>query len=205
MGWFGLCGGCAQCCCGRGLLGLVFGDDQFDDVAHFFLLGFEVSGEGVLGLDFGGDAFDDAYAGRLEGCDFFRIVGHKPYPGHAKGLEHLCGELVGTAVSGETQLNVGFDGVEALVLQLVGPELGHEADAAALLLLVEQDSRAFGGNALECELKLRATVAAERAKDIAGEALRVDADDRSRGRRRRVNIAHDKSNEAFGRAGLSDR
>ena len=97
---------------------------------------------------------------------------------------------------------VGFDGVEALVLELVGAELGHEADAAAFLLLVEQDAGAFVGDAGEREVELVVAVAAQGVEDVAGEALRVDADDGRRG----VDVAEDEGDgglDALLRAGSS--
>ena len=75
------------------------------------------------------------------------------------------------AVGLVAEFEVGFDGVEALVLELVGAELGHEADAAAFLLLVEQDAGAFVGDVAEGEVELVVAVAAERVEDVAGEAL----------------------------------
>ncbi len=75
----------------------------------------------------------------------------------------------------------------ALVLQFVGLELGHQADAAAFLVLVEQNAGALFGDGGERELELLAAVAAQRVEDVAGEALRVDAHDG----RRRVDVAHD--------------
>ena len=64
----------------------------------------------------------------------------------AEKLEHFGGQLVAAAVGGVAQLFVGLDGVHALILQFVGLELGHQADAAALLLLIEQNACAFGGD-----------------------------------------------------------
>ncbi len=43
----------------------------------------------------------------------------------------------------EPELLVGFDRVRALVLQFVGPQLVHQADAAALLQLVNDQAAAF--------------------------------------------------------------
>ena len=48
-----------------------------------------------------------------------------------------------------------------MILQLVRAKFGHETDAASLLLLVEKDSSAFGGDALEGKLKLEAAVTAD--------------------------------------------
>lgn len=165
----------------------------FEDVAHLFLLGAEVALEGLLGLDFGGDALSDGDAGGLERGDFLRIIGDEADAGDAEELEGRGGQLVGAAVGGEAELDVGFNGVEALILKLVGAELGHEADAAALLLLIEEQACAFGGDAGESELELEAAVAAERAEDVAGEALGVDADEGWGG----VDVAHDEGDEAF--------
>lgn len=122
-----------------------------------------------------------------------RIIGDEADAGEAEELEDLGGKLVGAAVGGEAELDVGFDGVEALVLQLVGAELGHEADAASFLLLIEENAGAFRGDFGEGELELEAAVAAEGAEDVAGEALGVDADERRGG----VDVAHDESDEAF--------
>jgi len=131
------------------LLGLVFNDYGFDDVTHLFVLGFEVGGEGVLRYDFGGETLDDANAGGFEGGDFLRVVGDEADLGDTEGLEGLGGKLVGTAVGGKAELDVGFDGVAALILQFICAEFGHETNATALLLLVEEDSRAFGSDALK--------------------------------------------------------
>ena len=77
---------------------------------------------------------------------FFGIVGHQADGWTPSSLERFGRKFVGAAVGGEAQLDIGLDGVQTLVLQLVGLELGHEADAAALLLLIEQDAGAFGGD-----------------------------------------------------------
>ena len=50
------------------------------------------------------------------------------------------------AVGFVAEFEVGFDGVEALVLEFVGAELGHQSDAAAFLLLVEEDAGAGVGD-----------------------------------------------------------
>jgi len=182
------------------LFGLIFGDDRFDDVAHFFVLGLEVAGEGILRDDFGGDTLDDADAGGFEGGDLLGVVGDEADLGDAESIEDLCGEFIGTAVGGKAELYVGLDSVATVVLEFVGAKLGHEANAAAFLLFVEENSCAFCGDALECELKLKAAIAAEGAEDISGEALGVDSNDGSRGGRRCVNIAHDEGDQLFGGA-----
>jgi len=163
------------------------------EVAHLVALGFEVALEGGLGRDRGGEALDDLDAGGFEGFDLFRVVGEETDLGEAELLEDGGGQLEVTAVGLEAELEIGFDGVEALILQFVGAELGHEADAATFLLLVEQNAGAFFGDAGEREMELVVAVAAEGVEDIAGGALGVDADDG----RMRMDVAHDERESAF--------
>ena len=106
-----------------------------------------------MGGDLGGDALGDADADGLEGGDFFGVVGDEADGGDAEQGEDGCGRVVLAAVGLEAELEVGLDGVQPLLLQLVGLELGHEADAAALLVLVDEDAAAGGGDGGECELE----------------------------------------------------
>ena len=159
-----------QCCEGLQAAhekGIIHGDIKPENIMI-------AAGNRVKILDFGGDAFDDANAGGLEGGDFFGVVGDEAYLGDAKGIENLGGEFVGTAVGGVSELDVGFDGIEAPVLKLVSPELGHQADAAALLLLVEQNACAGLGDLAQRQLKLQTAVAAQRTEHVPGEALRMN-------------------------------
>jgi hypothetical protein len=162
-------------------------------VAHLFAFGLEVALVGGLAGDLGGDALDDLDAGELEGFDFFGVVGDEADGGDAHLLEDLGGKLEVAAVGLVAELEVGFDGVEAFVLKLVGAEFGHEADAAALLLLVEHDAGSGFGDGGHGELELLAAVAAEGVEDVAGEALGVDTDDGGGG----VDVAHDESYGGF--------
>ncbi len=109
-------------------------------------------------------------------------------------LEDRGGEFELAVVGAEAEAFVGFDGVEALVLQFVGAELGHEADAAALLLFVEQDAGALAGDEAEREVELVVAVAAEGVEDVSGEALGVDADQR---RGFGVEVAHGERDGVF--------
>src|SRR4029077_6092919 len=59
------------------------------------------------------------------------VVGEKAHPGYAELAQHLRRRQVDPLVGIETQLLVGVDRVEARVLQLIGPELVDEPDAAA--------------------------------------------------------------------------
>ena len=85
------------------------------------------------------------------------------------------------------------DGVEARVLQRVGLQLGGQADAAALLVLVDHDATRLGGDRAHRDLDLLRAVAAQRAEDLAGDALRVDANERHIPAR----VPHDESERSF--------
>jgi hypothetical protein len=152
-----------------------------DEVAHFFVLDLEVALEGWFAGNGGGDALGDSDASVFESGYFFGVVGHQADGGDAEMFEDFGGELELAVVGAVAEGEVGFDRVEALVLELVGAELGHEADAAAFLLLVEKDAGALVDDAGEREVELVVAVAAQGVEDVAGEALRVDADDWRRG------------------------
>ncbi len=160
-----------------------------DQVAHFFVLGLEVALEGGLAWNSSGDAFCDRDAAGLEGGDLVGVVGHQADGLDPEVLEDLGGELELAMVGAVAELEVGFNRVEPLVLKLVGAELGHEADAATFLLLVEQDAGALVGDAGESEVELVVAIAAQGVEDVSGEALRVDADDGRSG----LNVAEDES------------
>ena len=93
----------------------------------------------------------------------------------------------------EAEALVGFDRVEAGVLQFVGLQLGHQADAASFLLLVDQDAGAFVADHRQRKFELLAAIAAQGMEDVAGQALGMDAHQRRRG----LHVAHHQSNGFF--------
>jgi hypothetical protein len=129
-------------------------------VAKLELFGLEVAGVVLVGREVNGELLDDLEAVALEADDLARVVGHEPDPADAEVKEDLGAEAVVSEVHGEAELEVGFDGVEALLLELVGVELGWEADAASLLAHVEEDAAAFGFDAGEGGVELASAVAA---------------------------------------------
>ncbi len=81
-------------------------------------------------------------------------------------------------LGGEAELLVGLDGIEPFLLQLVGVNLRRQADAAAFLPHVKQHAVAGGFDLRERGVELVAAIAAQRAEDVAGEALAVHAHER---------------------------
>jgi hypothetical protein len=90
-------------------------------------------------------------------------------------------ELVVAEVALKSQLFSGFDRIGAEILQLVGAEFVHQADASAFLEFVNDDSAAFGGNVSKRDFELGAAITAKAVEYVAGEALRVNAHERRGG------------------------
>src|SRR5579872_274926 len=81
-------------------------------------------------------------------------------------------------VSLEAEFPIGFDRVHAAILQFVSLQFIHQADSAALLRQIKNDSATRARCALEGHFELRATIASLGVKHVSGEALRMNADER---------------------------
>ena len=81
-------------------------------------------------------------------------------------------------IGGEPELEVGLHRVGAGVLQLVGAQLVQQADPPALVAAeVEHDAASLVSHPLHRGRQLGSAVATRRPEDIAGQALRVHADE----------------------------
>jgi hypothetical protein len=69
------------------------------------------------------------------------------------------------------QAEVSLDGVQALILQLIGAQLLSQAYPSALLMLIEQHSSAFFRDHPQGQVELVMTIASQRVEDISGGAL----------------------------------
>src|SRR5437762_13894113 len=95
----------------------------------------------------------------------------------------------------EAQRVIGFNRIVSGVLKLISEELVHQPDAAAFLKLVDQNTSASRGDALQRKVELCAAVASDRAKNVAGQTLGMDANER------RIfggEVAPDERDNAFG-------
>ena len=161
---------------------------------QLFLLGLEVVLSVGLWLDFAGDTLDDGDACGFQGGDLVGIVGKQTHPVHAQRLQNSCGKLEAAVVGFEAKFFVGFHGIEALILQGISLQLGHEPNTPPLLLLIEQDARASLRDEAQRHLQLLAAIAAQRIEDIARQALRMNSNQR----RSRVYITQDQGYSFFG-------
>src|SRR6476469_4647116 len=81
-------------------------------------------------VDGGGHPLDhlEAVGGELGGL--VRVVGEQRQPLHAQGGQHLRGGRVVAGIGGVAEREVGVVGVQPVVLEQVGVELGVQPDAA---------------------------------------------------------------------------
>ena len=90
--------------------------------------------------------------------------------------EDLRAHSIVAEIGGKPQFFVGLDGVEALFLEFVGVDFRRQADAAAFLAEVEQDS-ALVGDLFHGRGELAAAVAAFRVEHITCQALGMNPDE----------------------------
>src|SRR5690606_26461892 len=98
---------------------------------------------------------------------------------------------------GEAEHAVGIDGVGALRLECIGPDLVGEADAAAFLTQIEDGAVSASGDLLLRGLELLFAIALERAEDLAREALGVKPHGDGA---LAADVAHDKGHVLIGKA-----
>jgi hypothetical protein len=74
-------------------------------------------------------------------------------------------------------MQIGLDGIEAGILQLIGAELFHESDSPPFLVFIKQNACSLFSDAMQSKMKLIMAIATKGMKDISRGALRVDADE----------------------------
>ena len=127
-----------------------------------------------LGCGVSGDPLGDGDAVVLEVGDLVGVVGQQPDGRDAEVAQDLGGGAVVAGVGGQPEVEVGVDGVAAAVLELVGLQLGDQADPAALVAAqVDHDAAALLDDPLQRLVELGAAVAAAAAEHVAGQALGV--------------------------------
>ena len=138
--------------------------------------------------------FGDLHTVLFQSFYLKRIVRQKPDFLDAQVLQHLVSHVVFAQIAWESQNQIGFNCVVALVLQRISVDFVDEPDAASFLAQVDQDPSACLGDLLHGRVQLLAAVAAFRSEDIAGQALGMDAHQHGFFRR---DIAHDQSDVVF--------
>ena len=89
------------------------------------------------------------------------IISEKPNAADAKVMQDCGRQVKIPAVGFELQGMIGRDRIKAGVLERVGLQLRHQADAAALLKFIDDECAAFIGNGLHGYLQLIFAVTAQ--------------------------------------------
>src|SRR6202030_4027383 len=106
---------------------------------------------------------------------FARIVREQTNPLDPKIAQDRSRQAEVPAIGPEPKGMIGLNRIEADVLQFVCLQLGHQADAAALLILIDHESATFLGDGLHGHLQLVMAIATQRPEYFSGKALRMDA------------------------------
>src|SRR5215510_5277945 len=128
--------------------------------------------------DLAGKPFDDLDAAVAERAHLAWVIGQQANAWNAKVVEDRGRQAEVPEIRLEPERVIGLDRVDSRVLQLVSLQLGHQADAAPFLILINHQSAALLRDRLHGEVELDAAIATQRAEHFAGEALRVDAQER---------------------------
>ena len=162
---------------------------------HLLALCFEVVPAGFVGTGDTGNALGNDDSGFFQRPDLIGIIRQQTHRFDAQMSQNRARQMVAAQVALEAELFIGLDGVGPMILQLISPQFVHEPYAAAFLELIDDEPAPFARNLGERNLELRATIAAQTVKDVAGEALRMDSQ-----QRRGVgtpNVPHDERDRFF--------
>ena len=140
---------------------------QVQRMSHAVFLRLQITQVILVGSDFDGNIFDDFQSVSLKTDTFHGVICHQAHLLNTQQTQNLGTTAVVALVGLETQVDVGIDGVETFLLQLVGGYLVHQADTATLLLHVDHHALAFFLNGLHGLMQLLAAVATLRAEYIA--------------------------------------
>src|SRR5579864_7495963 len=157
-----------------------------EQVPELLLLGLQIIFCVGAGINLAGYTFDHLDTSLLERGHLVGIIGQQAHLADAQRLQHFSRKREIAVVRLEAQALIGFHGIESGILQFVGLQLRHQADAAPFLLLVNQHAGALFGDHRKRHLELLPAIAAQRREDVAGEALGMNADQR----RGREHVSH---------------
>jgi hypothetical protein len=125
-------------------------------VPHLRLLRPKIHLGGIERGRLAGDALGHLNARPLHRVNFLRIIRKKPDAGELEIAENLPRQQIAAQVGLESEALIGFHRVGAGVLQLIGAQFVEQANASALLQLVNQNASIFAGYSFYGQLQLRA-------------------------------------------------
>lgn len=107
-------------------------------MSELFPLRIQVPLRGSVWLDFARNTFGHLNSGGFDCGDLLRIIGEQANLFKPKRLQYFPRKLELAMVGFEAELFVGLDRIKSFILQLIGLELGHQANSPPFLLLVYQ-------------------------------------------------------------------
>ena len=144
--------------------------DLVEVMAHAFLFGAHVAEIVVVGSYFDRHVFFNRESISFKAEAFHRVVRHQAHAMHAESVENLGTYAIVALVGLVTEMQIGIDGVKALLLKLVGLDLIHQSYAAAFLIQIKDNSASLLLDHFHSFVELIAAVAALGAEDVAGGA-----------------------------------
>jgi hypothetical protein len=150
-------------------VGVAFG--QVDQVTHPLHFGLQVVG--AFGLRRSHQRLAGAHRDTqcAQALDLGRIVRQQAHRLNFQVAQHERGKVVGALVGIAAEQKIGVNCVVTLVLEIVGPQLIEQADSAALLSQIDQDTGALLRDPLQRQMELCQAIATQGPEDLACEAL----------------------------------
>src|SRR5208283_1918469 len=138
-----------------------------EQMPQFFLLRLQVFFRVFRGRDLAWYTLGYLDTGAFERSDFIRIIRQQANLVYVQRLQDLDWHEELALVGLEAKALIRFHRVKSAVLERVGLQFRHQPNAAALLLLIDQDACPQVSDHGECHFQLLAAVAAQRAKYVA--------------------------------------
>ena len=148
----------------------------FQSVSHTFFFGFHVGQIVGIGVYFDRYIFDYFESVGLQSDAFYGVVGHQSHFRHAQFAQYAGANAIVALIGFEPEMQVGIDGVVALLLQFVGCYFGHQPDAAPFLIHIQHNAFAFFFDDAHGLVQLIAALAAARTEYVARGARRMHSD-----------------------------
>src|SRR6266849_2022901 len=125
--------------------------------------------------------FDTSQPKPFEPIDLLGVVGEEPDLAHPQVVKDLAPDAVVTLVCRMAESFVRLDGVKSAILQVICVQLVEQPAPPTLLVAdVQDDAHPIACDHLHGGVQLSATIAAQAAEDVAGQALGMGAEEHRR-------------------------
>ena len=119
-------------------------------------------------------------AGPFKSLHLVRVIGKEANPEETKVLEDLSTSRIISLIVSKTQLSIGLNGIGALVLKFVSPELIQNSDATSFFRMIDNCTVACPLDSTHGHFKLITAITTKGRKHIPGQTLGMDTNQRLR-------------------------